>query len=92
VDRAPVSAEAAQFEDLPGLGPATAAMLREAGIADPAALRAMGAAAAWRRLRFVQGRRVRAVAFYALHGALAGRDGRAPDVAGRAALRRAAGS
>jgi DNA transformation protein len=52
------------------LGPVTARRLREVGIADEAALRAMGAAAAYRRVKHAFPRETTMVLLYALHGAL----------------------
>lgn len=60
------------LETLPGIGPATAADLRAAGIADAAALRAMGADAAYAAL-MRHGTRPHFIGYYVLHMALQGR-------------------
>ena len=56
--------------DLRNLGALTAARLADIGIADEAALRAIGPVAAYRRLKFAYPRETTLVALYALHGAL----------------------
>ena len=55
---------------LPNLGPKTAEWLREVGIASESELRAVGAAAAYRRLKHWNPRRASLLALWALHGAL----------------------
>ncbi len=62
---------------LRNLGPATARRLVELGVADGAALRRLGAVAAYRRLKFAYPRETSLVALYALHGALTDTDWRA---------------
>ena len=62
---------------LRNLGPATARRLLELDIADAATLRQIGAAAAYRRLKFAYPRETTIVALYALHGALTDTDWRA---------------
>lgn len=61
-----MSADPRGLAAMPSLGPASARMLIEAGVENPAALRRMGAEAAYRRLRFVFGRRCPATYLYAL--------------------------
>ena len=77
---------------LPNLGPASARWLVAAGITTPAALRALGAVGAFRRVAMQRGGDVSLNLLYALEGALRGvRWDRLPaDV--RAALRAAADS
>ncbi|WP_404403313.1 TfoX/Sxy family protein [Pelagibacterium halotolerans] len=79
------------LSELRNLGPVTQAMLIEAGIADADALRAVGAAVAYRRLKFVFGRRVSLNALYAMDAALAGCDWRNVPAERKAALRAEAG-
>lgn len=55
---------------LKNIGPASARQLREVGIADAAALRKLGAVAAYRRLKHAFPRQVSLVMLYALEGAL----------------------
>ncbi len=57
---------------LPCLGPTSARMLIEAGIASPADLVALGPAEVFRRLRFAHGRRVTVNFIYALEAAATG--------------------
>ena len=57
---------------LKNIGPASARQLREVGIADEAALRKLGAIAAYQRLRHAFPREVSLVMLYALEGALRG--------------------
>ena len=57
---------------LPGIGAKTAAWLREAGIRNEAEFRALGAAAAYCRLKRLNPQAVSLNALWALHGALAG--------------------
>ena len=57
---------------LPNLGPASAAMLEAAGIRTPAALRALGAVEAFRRVRFARSGQASLVLLYALEAALTG--------------------
>jgi DNA transformation protein len=56
--------------DLKNIGPASARQLREVGISTPAALRRMGAVAAYRRLKHAFPRQVSLVMLYALEGAI----------------------
>ena len=58
---------------LKNIGPASVRQLREAGIEDEAALRKLGAIAAYRRLKHAFPREVSVVMLYALEGALRGR-------------------
>lgn len=55
---------------LPNLGPKTAAWLREVGIDSESDLRALGAVAAYRRLKHWNAKLVSLNALWALHGAL----------------------
>ncbi len=64
-DDAPVTA-------LGNLGPVSARGLAEAGIYTVGDLRAIGAAEAFRRIAFIQGRQPSLNLLYALHGALLG--------------------
>ncbi|WP_237154274.1 TfoX/Sxy family protein [Oryzibacter oryziterrae] len=61
-----------RLDDLKGIGPKTIGWLREAGIDSVEDLRSLGAAAAYRRLRFVVGSEVSRNALWGLHGALSG--------------------
>jgi len=63
---------ASDLIDLKNIGPASARQLREVGIEDAAALRRLGAIAAWRRLKHAFPREVSLVMLYALEGALIG--------------------
>lgn len=76
----------ASLETLPGIGPATAADLRAAGIADAAALRVMGADAAYAAL-LRHGTRPHFIGYYVLHMALQGRPWTDCRGAEKAALR-----
>jgi DNA transformation protein and related proteins len=76
--------------DLPGLGPKTELWLREVGIHTEGELRAIGAVAAYRRLKFWNPRLVSLNALYALHGALNGLPRHAIDEETKARLRKAA--
>ncbi len=67
------SAAPAALARLRNLGPASAAMLAEAGVRDEATLRALGAAGAFRRVLFARGGRVSRNLLWALEGALTGR-------------------
>ena len=69
------------------LGAKTAARLAELGITDGAALRRIGAIAAYRRLKFAYPRETTIVALYALHGALTDTDWRALPAAVKQSLR-----
>jgi DNA transformation protein len=73
---------------LPNLGPASAAMLAAAGVPDAAALRALGAAAAFRRVLFARGGRASRTLLWALEGALTGRRWDRLDAATKARLLR----
>lgn len=57
---------------LKNIGPASVRQLREVGIEDEAALRRLGAVAAYRRLKHAFPREVSLVMLYALEGALRG--------------------
>lgn len=57
---------------LKNIGPASVRQLREVGIEDEAALRKLGAIAAYRRLKHAFPRKVSLVMLYALEGALRG--------------------
>ena len=57
---------------LPGIGPKTARWLGEIGIESEAELRAVGAAAAYRRLKQHEPQAVTLNALWALHAALTG--------------------
>ncbi len=61
-----------RIESLPNLGPKTARMLEEVGIARVADLRAIGAVDAWRRIKFAYPKRVSLVGLYAIEAALRG--------------------
>lgn len=61
---------------MPNLGPVTARQLAELDIANEAALRAIGAVAVWKRLRFRFDRAINVNCLYALEGALTGCDWR----------------
>lgn len=69
---------ASTLESLPNLGPASAAWLRDAGIPDPAALAAVGAVEAFRRVRG-RGHRPSRNLLFALAGAIEGIDWRCVD-------------
>ncbi len=56
--------------ELKNIGPASVRQLREVGIADAAALRRLGAIAAYRRLKHAFPREVSLTMLYALEGAL----------------------
>ncbi len=58
--------------DLPNLGKVTADWLREVGIERESELRALGAPAAYRRLKHWGGAQVSRNALWALHAALSG--------------------
>lgn len=57
---------------LKNIGPASARKLREVGIGSPAALRSLGALAAYRRLRHAFPREVTILMLYAIEGAVRG--------------------
>ena len=57
---------------LKNIGPASVRQLRDVGIEDEAALRKLGAIAAYRRLKHAFPREVSVVMLYALEGALRG--------------------
>lgn len=76
---------------LPNLGPKTAARLAEVGIATEADLRALGAPAAYARLKHAFPRETSLNALWALHGALTGVPWTALDAATKARLKREAG-
>ncbi|HEV7372466.1 TfoX/Sxy family DNA transformation protein [Arenibaculum sp.] len=75
---------------LPNLGPATARRLAEVGVSCEADLRALGAVAAYARLRHAFPRETSLNALWALHGALEGVAWTALDAATRARLEREA--
>lgn len=77
-------------EGMQGLGPVTAKRLAEIGIHNPAELRAVGAVAAFRALRFRFGRDVTANALYALDAAIRDVHWREVDEPTKARLRREA--
>ncbi len=85
--RTPVTDELAE---LANLGPASARMLREAGVRSVEELQEIGAVAAWRQLRFALGPRVTLNFLYALEAALAGMDWRDIPTARKTELRIAA--
>jgi len=64
------------MECLRNIGPKSATLLRAAGIDSAENLREIGAAAAYRRLKFVEPRRVSLNMLWALQGALTDRDWR----------------
>jgi DNA transformation protein len=68
----PKSMKSRPIHLLPGIGPVSAGWLKEVGIETEADLRALGAAAAYRRLKHWDPRRVSLNALWALHGALTG--------------------
>ncbi len=72
---------------LPGLGPKSSQWLAEVGIATVDELRAVGAVAAYRRLKHWNPRLVSVNALYALHAALNGLHWRAVDDGTKARLR-----
>lgn len=67
-----MSADLAGLAALPCLGPASARMLIEAGIETPAQLKKLGAAKAYRALRFAHGKRAGPAYLYALDNAIRG--------------------
>lgn len=73
----------------PGIGPVTERRLRAVEIETLAALRALGAVDAYRRLKFRFGRDVTLNALYGLEAAILGCDGRALPPDRKAALKRA---
>lgn len=75
---------------LPNLGPVTARLLGEVGIATVGDLEALGAVEAYARLRFRHGRAVTRIALHALEAGLRGIDWRALTPADKAALEAAA--
>jgi DNA transformation protein len=80
------------IDSLPNLGPKTARMLEEVGIATVADLRAIGAVDAWRRIKFAYPKRVSLVGLYAIEAALRGCPWTGLSGAEREALRRSAAS
>lgn len=74
----------------PGIGPVTEQRLVAVGIADLAALRKLGAAKAYQRLKFRFGKDVTLNALYGLEAVLTGQHWRAITPARKAALQRAA--
>ena len=79
------------IENMQSLGPKTAAKLAEVGIRNSSDLRAIGAVAAFRKLRFRFGREVTVLALYALESAIRDCHWRAIDEATKSRLRREAG-
>jgi DNA transformation protein len=79
------------LERLRNIGPASAKMLREAGITSEAELRASGAAAAFAQVKFLFPRHATLHLLWALHGALADLDWRALDAETKLRLEREAG-
>ncbi len=79
------------LHDLPGLGPKSAAWLSEVGIDTEAALRSLGAVAAYRRVKHWNPRLASLNLLYALHAALNGLHWRAVDAETKARLRAEAG-
>jgi DNA transformation protein and related proteins len=76
-----------RLEQLRNIGPQSAFMLREAGIADEAALREAGAAAAFASVRFQFPRQATLHLLWALHGALNDKDWRNLNAEEKRALR-----
>ncbi len=74
----------------PGIGPVTERRLVAVGVADLAALRKLGAAKAYQRLKFRFGKDVTLNALYGLEAVLTGQHWRAITPARKAALQRAA--
>jgi DNA transformation protein and related proteins len=72
--------------DLPNLGPQSAVLLREAGIETETELRALGAAAAYARVRFLCPNRASLNLLWALHGAIEGVDWRTLNAETKARL------
>ncbi len=83
-DRAPL-VDRAGLHLLRNLGPRSAAMLADAGIETVGDLRALGAAGAFRRLRFMGGKPSRNL-LWAMAAGLQGRDWRTLDEDEKAAL------
>jgi DNA transformation protein and related proteins len=81
-----------RLESLRNLGPQSAVMLREAGIASAEDLRAIGAAAAFARVKFLFPRHATLHLLWALHGALHDLDWRSLDDETKARLKREAGA
>lgn len=77
-----------RITDLRNLGPKTAAMLDEIGVATEAELRALGAVECYCRLRFAFGRRISLNALHAMEAALLNIDWRALDTQTKERLRR----
>lgn len=73
------------------LGPASARLLAEIGIRDERSLRALGAAEAFRRLRFESPAPPSLNLLWAMQGAIDGRDWRSLTAEEKARLKRAAG-
>jgi DNA transformation protein and related proteins len=74
----------------PGIGPVTEKRLVAVGVADLAALRKLGAARAYQRLKFRFGKAVTLNALYGLEAVLTGQHWRAITPARKAELQRAA--
>ena len=67
-----MSADDAPVGSLPGIGPVTQRWLAELGILRAGDLRVLGSVEAYRRLKFLEPRRVSVNALYALEAALRG--------------------
>ncbi len=78
------------IHELKNLGPKSEKMLAEIGVMNEAALRAIGALEAYRRLKFRFGREAPILVLYAMQAALDERDWRTLGAAARARLRAAA--
>jgi len=76
---------------LRNLGPVSRRWLAEAGIETEAELRALGAVAAWQRVKFMFGRQVSLNLLYALEATIAGCDWRALPPETKARLQAEAG-
>lgn len=86
----PVNSKDRPIAEMVGIGPVTAQRLREVDITTEAALRELGAAAAYRRLRLL-GAGVTRNALWGLHAALTGERWTEMDAATKARLLREAG-
>lgn len=75
------------IEDLPNLGPYMARRLADIGVTNADELRALGALAAYRRLKFQFGREMTLNALWAMEAALLGMDWRHLSNAQKEALR-----
>jgi DNA transformation protein len=86
-DPSAVASAVAALARLRNLGPYSARLLVAAGVRSPGALRALGAAAAFRRVLFQREGRVSTNLLWALEGALRGERWDRLDAATRARLR-----